>query len=48
MKEFTVFYTCQVSKEGEGVLQQVEGVEDTHPHPLTGVESLRSLSQKVN
>ena len=48
MKEFTVFYTCQVGKEGEGVLQQVEGVEDPHPHPLIEVESLRSLSLNVS
>ena len=48
MKELTIFYTCQAGKEREGVLQQVEGVEDPHPHPLTEVESLHSLARKVN
>ena len=48
MKEIIVFYSGPVSKEGEGVLQQVEGVEDPHPHPLIEVESLRSLSLNVS
>ena len=48
VKEITVFYSGPVSKEGEGVLQQVEGVEDPHPHPLIEVESLRSLSLNVS